>query len=98
MGTLHTSETPTEGAAVSSTTTCVRHSSAADRVAHDDIFGMARYLADAVGDGEISEEAGEIALWEWAAPDRDVLERAARHLRPDSEAERLVIGAYHHAA
>jgi len=64
----------------------------------DDVFGMARYLADAVCDGEISEEAGETALWEWAAPDRDVLERAARHLRPNSEAERLLIGAYHHAA
>ena len=64
----------------------------------DDIFGIARYLAEAVSNGAISEEDGESALCEWAAPDRDVLERAARHLTRNSNIERLLIGAYHHAA
>ena len=64
----------------------------------DDVFGMARYLADAVSHGDISEDDGEIALCEWAAADRDVLERAANHLARNSPAERLLIAAYHHAA
>jgi hypothetical protein len=64
----------------------------------DDIFGMARFLAEAVTNGKISEAEGEAALWEWASPDRDVLERAGRHLTRNSPAERLVSAAFHHAA
>ena len=64
----------------------------------DDIFGVARYLADAVVHGDISEEDGENALLDWAGPDRNVLERAAKRMRPDSETEHLLRAAYHHAA
>ena len=63
----------------------------------DDIFGIARYLADAVVHGDISEEDGANALSEWA-PDPHVLERAATRLPPDSEAEHLLRAAYQHAA
>ena len=68
-----------------------------DQPADDDVFGMARYLADAVVHGDISEEEGADALTEWA-PNRDVLERAATRLPPDSEAEHLLRAAYRHAA
>jgi hypothetical protein len=80
------------------------HSSARDDVrcqeeaSDDDIFGIARYLADAVVHGDISEEDGATALSEWAAPDPEVLERAATRLSRDSEAEHLLRAAYQHAA
>jgi hypothetical protein len=63
----------------------------------DDIFGMARYLADAVVNGDISEEDGANALSEWA-PDPQVLRRAATRLPRDSETEHLLRAAYQHAA
>jgi hypothetical protein len=69
-----------------------------ERTSDDDVFGVARYLADAVEHGEISEADGETALLEWAAPDCQVLVRAARHLAPDSEAEHLLRGAFYRAA
>jgi len=68
-----------------------------DQPADDDVFGIARYLADAVVHGDISEEDGANALSEWA-PDPHVLERAAMRLPPDSEAEHLLRAAYQHAA
>jgi len=64
----------------------------------DDIFGVARYLADAVNQGEITEADGERALLDWAGPDRDALRRAATYLSPKSEAEHLLRAAYDHAA
>lgn len=101
MGTLRGYGSPTEGTVVIPNT--ARASANLDApwrepASDEDIFGVARYLADAVEHGEIKEEDGENALWEWAAQDRDALERAARHLTRNSEAERLLIGAYHHAA
>ena len=69
-----------------------------DPTSDDDIFGVARYLADAVVHGDISEEDGENALLDWAGRDRDVLARAAKRIRPDSETEHLLRAAYHHAA
>jgi hypothetical protein len=63
----------------------------------DDIFGIARYLADAVVNGDISEEAGATALSDWS-PDRQVLRRAATRLPRDSETEHLLRAAYQHAA
>ena len=83
---------------MSSTTAHARIAPWEEPASDDDIFGMARYLADAVSHGDITEDDGETALLEWAAPDRDVLERAARHLTRNSEAERLLTAAYHHAA
>jgi hypothetical protein len=69
-----------------------------DPASDDDIFGMARYLAEAVSHGDISEDDGETALCEWAASDPDVLERAARHLDRNSQEKSLLLAAYHHAA
>ena len=69
-----------------------------DRPSDDDIFGMARYLADAVEHGDISEEDGATALSAWAAPDPHVLEQAANHLPRDSETEHLLRAAYELAA
>jgi hypothetical protein len=66
--------------------------------ADDDIFGITRYLADAVEHGDISEEDGATALSEWAAPDPKILERAAERLPRDSESEHLLRAAYRHAA
>jgi hypothetical protein len=100
-GKTHGNYPPTEGAGVTSTTVraVARPDSSWDeQTSDDDVFGIARYLADAVEHGEISEADGERALLEWAAPDPQVLVRAARHLAPDSEAEHLLRAAYHHAA
>ena len=83
---------------MSSTTAHARIAPWEEPASENDIFGMARYLADAVSQGDISEDDGETALWEWAAPDRDALERAAKHLARTSQAERLLTAAYHHAA
>jgi len=69
-----------------------------ERASDDDIFGVARYLADAVEHGDISEEDGECALLEWAGPDSRVLERAATRVDPQSETEHLLRGAFHRAA
>jgi hypothetical protein len=69
-----------------------------EEASDDDIFGIARYLADAVVCGDISEEDGATALSEWAAPDRKVLQRAAARLPRDSESEHLLRAAYRHAA
>jgi hypothetical protein len=84
------------------TSTAIR--TTADDAAHweekpsdDDIFGIARYLADAVVNGDISEEDGADALTEWA-PDRQILRRAATRLPRDSETEHLLRAAYRHAA
>jgi hypothetical protein len=60
-----------------------------DRTSDDDIFGVARYLADAVEHGDISEEDGECALLEWAGPDPRVLERAATRVDPSSDTRRI---------
>ena len=69
-----------------------------EQVSVEDIFGVARYLADAVEHGDINEEDGATALMEWAGPDEQLLERAAMRLSPDSEAEHLLRAAYRHAA
>ena len=69
-----------------------------DRTSDDDIFGVARYLAEAVVHGDVSEADGESALLEWTGPDRHGLERAAMRLAPDSETEHLLRAACHHAA
>jgi hypothetical protein len=68
------------------------------QVSVEDIYGVARYLADAVEHGDINEEDGATALLEWAGPDEKLLERVATHLSPDSEAEHLLRAAYAHAA
>jgi len=59
-------------------------------VSEDDIYGMTRYLAAAVLDGEISEEEASAALGEFAEHDGRLLERAATHQAPQSETERLL--------
>jgi len=59
-------------------------------VSEDDIYGMTRYLAAAVVDGEISEEEASAALGEFAEHDGRLLERAATHQAPQSETERLL--------
>ena len=69
-----------------------------EKPSDDDVFGIARYLADAVVNGEISEADGASALSDWAAPDVHVLARAATRLPHDSEAEHLLRAAYLHAA
>ena len=69
-----------------------------EQVSVEDIYGVARYLADAVEHGDIDEEDGATALLEWAGPDERLLERVATHLSPDSEAEHLLRAAYAHAA
>ena len=69
-----------------------------EQVSVDDIFGVARYLADAVEHGDINEEDGATALLDWAGPDEQILERVAMRLSPDSEAEHLLRAAYQHAA
>jgi hypothetical protein len=69
-----------------------------EQVSVDDIFGVARYLADAVEHGDIKEEDGATALLDWAGPDEQILERVAMRLSPDSEAEHLLRAAYQHAA
>ncbi|HTL86331.1 MAG TPA: hypothetical protein VL856_14185 [Acidimicrobiia bacterium] len=69
-----------------------------EQVSVEDLYGVARYLADAVEHGDINEEDGAAALLEWAGPDEQLLERVATHLSPDSEAEHLLRAAYAHAA
>jgi hypothetical protein len=69
-----------------------------EQVSVEDIYGVARYLADAVEHGDIDEEEGATALLEWAGPDEQLLERVATHLSPDSEAEHLLRAAHAHAA
>ena len=64
----------------------------------DDIFGVARYLAEAVGHGDISEDDGEIALLDWAGPDCHVLERADMRLAANPETEQLLRAALSRAA
>ena len=61
------------------------------RPVEDDIFGIARYLADSVSDGQITLADGAHALAEWA--DTAILDHVAAHLAPGSEAEHLVHAA-----
>jgi len=62
----------------------------------DDVFGIARYLADSVSDGEITLDDGARALAEWA--DEKVLSAVAAHLSADSDTEHLVKAATRRAA
>jgi hypothetical protein len=57
----------------------------------DDVFGIARYLADAVSGGEITLDDGARALAEWA--DETVLSDVAAHLSAGSDTEHLVQAA-----
>jgi hypothetical protein len=59
-----------------------------DASVEDDVFGIARYLAEAISNGEITFDDGARALVEWA--DRTVLADVAAQLSAGSNTEHLV--------